>query len=80
MNGLGPVTQHCYGKSYQALQTWLARRWLPRMSTVTTLDIGVVSEVLTDYLQKLYNGGRPFSQAPYELAAVQYDHRRLRGT
>ena len=70
--------QRC-GQMYQGANSWLLDAGLPSLADLAGDDLGVASEVLTAYLQFLYNEGRPYSHATFALAAIQYFHRRLGG-
>ena len=68
--GVSRVTLQRYGAVYRELCGWLADAGLPPMSYLAGGDLGVVSEVLTAYIQRTYSESLPYSRAPYALAAV----------
>ncbi len=77
--GVARVTVGRYGKMHHELQVWLLESGLTPMGVLAVGDLGAVSEVLTAYLQHVFNDNRPYSHAPYTMAAVPYFHRRLWG-
>ena len=73
------ATQAKYAQMYQAANSWLIDSDLPSVAVLAGGDLAVASEVLTAYLQFMYNENRPFSHATFTLAAIQYFHRRMWG-
>ena len=64
---------------YQALSVWLSEAKMPNIAVLAAGGLYVINEVLVAYLQAMYSDFKPYSHAPYTLAAVQYFHRRLQG-
>ena len=77
--GVARSTLQKYGQMYQTANTWLLEAGLPSLAVLAGGDLAVASEVLTAYLQFMYNEGRPYSHATFTLAAIQYFHRRMWG-
>ena len=77
--GVARTTLQRYGQMYQAANIWLLDAGLPSLAALAGGDLAVASEVLTAYLQHMYNEGRPYSHATFTLAAIQYFHRRMWG-